>query len=318
MRVPVVPVTNGMIPRPSQEITGVFLDDWVKKVLSVAGPGGTVLLLPYSPAIGLYPVGSAVSIEDAWKRNVIVSPSFRVREAVFAHVAGKTTAKAEGFEVEDGALIATGVEAVDLRALRQTYPVVDGSGWTATEGSTEARSEQDIRVEICGNAHDGDPVTLSGNLGGLVSPEIAHTIEHALIRALSTYVLATPKTLRDSMVSEARDLKDSMAVGYKLKMPEFFGVTSTGMCGNPLTGLAHFYLDDEFQKNLRRGDSLPESIRSARLSALSRVTDELDLSTQRGSRVLQGLKLGMMHDDSPVPTEQLKAVLRRFPLSPWE
>lgn len=316
MKMPVLPVTNGMIPSPSQEVTGVFLDDWVKKALSTAGAGGMALILPYDHDNGLYPVGAAVSIEDAWKRNVIVSPSFQVREALFAHVAGKTTAKAEDFEIEDGMLFATGVEAVDLRRLRSTYPVIDGAGWTPSEGATEARSREDVRVTIYGSTHDGEPVSLAGNLGGVVDPEMAHTVEHAIIRSLSEYAIVTPKTLRDSLAEESKDLKQSLDVGYRLRMPEFFGVTSAGVCGNPLTGLAHFYLAGDLQRNLERGDSLPQSLHNARLSALSKVTGDLDLSTQRGSRILQGLRRGMMHDDSPVSTAKLKEILKRFPLSP--
>ena len=56
----------------------------------------------------------------------------------------------------------------------------------------------------------------------------------------------------------------------------------------------------------------------ARLSALSKVTGDLDLSTRRGDRVMQGLKMGMMHDDSPQETDVLRSVLRHFPLSPWD
>ncbi len=317
MRLPVVPVTNGMIPRESQELTGVFLDEWVQRLFSATGPGGTVLLLPYDPETGLYPVGSAVSVEDAWQQRVIVSPSFAMRDAMFAHVVGKGTAKAGGFDTEGGALIAEDVEPVDLEALRGKYPIIDGAGWTALEGSTETRSRDDIRVEIYGSTHEGEPVVLHANLGGIVSPEIAHTVEHAVIRSLSTCAMATAKTMRKAMDLESRDLKDSLSVGYRLRMPEFFGVTATGMCGNPLTGLAHFYLADELQKNLRRGESLPESLESARLRALSKATGELELSTRKGARVLQGLKQGMMHDDSPVSLDRLKSVLERFPMSPW-
>lgn len=317
MNIPVLPVTNGMIPRPAQEVTGVFLDEWVKKTLAAAGNGGMALILPYHPETGLYPVGAAVSVEDAWTRNVIVSPSFSVQEALFAHVAGKATAKAGGFELRDGMIVATGVEPVDLARLRSTYPVIDGAGWTPSDGATEARSPDDLRVTIYGASHDGTPVSLEADLGGVVSPELAHTVEHAVIRSLSNYAMVTPKTLRESLAAESRDLKDSLAVGYRLRMPEFFGVTGTGMCGNPLTGLAHFYLAGELQRNLERGNSLPDSIQNARLTALSRVTGDLDLSTQRGWRVLQGLRRGMMHDDSRVGAADLRAILRRFPLSPF-
>jgi hypothetical protein len=306
-----------MIPRPSHEVTGVFLDDWVKKALSSVGQGGMAILLPYNTETGLFRVGMAASIEDLWKRKVIVSPSLEVREAVFARVDGKMTAKADGFEIDEGALFATGVEPIDLHKMRSTYPVIDGAGWTASEGATEARSPEDIRVEIYGATYEGEPVVLGGNLGGLVSPETAHTVEHALIRSLSTFAIATPKTLRNCLAAEARDLKDSLDIGYKLRMPEFFGVTPTGMCGNPLTGLAHFYLAGELQRNLRRGDSMPESLENARLSALSKVADDLELSTESGSRILQGLRRGMKHDDSSVESTLLRKVLSRFPLSPF-
>ena len=316
MSVPVVPVVNGMVPRESQEMTGVFLDTWVQRAFAAAGRRGA-LLLPYNDETGLYPVGSLVEVQDAWKDRVMLSPSFVVRSAVFVRVEGKGTAKAAGFDMENGILVAQDVEVLDLSALRSTYPLIDGSGWTALEGETEARGRDDIRVEIYGVTHAGEPVELRANLGGLVDREAAHTIEHAVIRSLRSYALATPKTVRIAMDAEAQDLKTSIDAGYRLRMPEVFGVTSTGVCGNPLTGLAHFYLASELRKNLNMGVPLPDSLQNARLSTLSKVAGDLELSTDKADRVLQGLKLGMMHNDTPLSGDRLKAILRRFPLSPW-
>lgn len=316
MNIPVLPVTNGAIPRVSGEITGIFLDAWTKRILW-ARRGSPVLLLPFNEATGLYPVGTMVSIDEVWKQQVITAPSFVTAEAVFARVAGKATMKAERFHMAEGLLFASDPQRLDLAELRAAYPIIDGAGWTAFEGSTEARNTDDIRVTVSGVSHEGAEVSLTGNLGGLVSAESAHTIEHAIIRSLSLCAMVTPKTLRESIEGETEDLRFSLEMGYRLKMPEIFGVTPTGACGNPLTGLAHFYLADELKRNLERGASFTESLEDARLSALSKVTGDLELTTRRGARVFQGLKLGMMHDDSPHDKDRLKAVLKRFPLSPW-
>ncbi len=316
MSMPVLPVLNGAIPRESAEITGVFLDRSSKRVFR-SGRGSPVLLLPFDYRSGLYPVGAAVSIEDIWKQPVIAAPSFDIVEALFVRVSGKATVKAGGFGLRNGCIHAFDIERLDLRELRTTYPIIDGAGWSPLEGSTEARSPRDIRVTVRGVSHEGEEVSLAANLGGLVNAETAHTIEHAVIRSLKRHAMVTPKTLRECMKEETDALKASLSVGYSLKMPELFGITSSGMCGNPLTGLAHFYLSDELRRNLKSGASLVRSLEDARLSALSRVTGDLDLSTRRGDRVMQGLKMGMMHDDSPQETDILRSVLRRFPLSPW-
>lgn len=317
MNVPVIPVANGMIPRPSQEMEGIFLGSWVRKAFSKTRRRGA-LILPYGQDGGLYPVGSLVEVRDAWKDRVMLPPSLEIHDAVFARVEGRATARARDFVLEDGVLVASEVEILDLRGLRSRYPVIDGAGWTALEGETEARSGDDIRVEIYGMTHGGGPVMIGADLGGIVSPEVAHTIEHAVIRSLRSFALVTPKTLRLSMKAESEDLKASVDAGYRFRIPEVFGVTSTGTCGNPLTGLAHFYLASELTKNLSRGESVAQSLRSARLTTLSKVTADLDLSTEMDLRVLQSLKLGMMHDDTPLSLDVLKAVLRRFPLSPWD
>ena len=318
MRAPVIPVANGMIPRADQDLTGVFSDEWTKKVFLAAGNKRSVLLLPIDPATGIYPVGSLVTARDAWTQQVMTAPSFAIREAVFATFVGKGTFRASSFSWENGILVAEDVTPLDLGELRTSYPLIDGSGWTPSDGATDSRSLGDIRVSIFGRSHEGDEVVLEGNLGSLVSPEAAHTLEHAIIRSLSRFAMVTVKTLRHSIAQEVSDLKASLELGYSLRMPEFFGVTSTGMCGNPLTGLAQFYLADELRKRLASGMSLPRSVEGARLTALSRVTGDLGLSTEKGVRVLEGLKRGMMHDDSALSDATLKRVLRRFPLSPFE
>lgn len=317
MSIPVLPVMNGAIPRESTEITGVFLDKRSRQIFRT-GRGSLVLLLPFDYRSGLYPVGTAVSIEDVWQQPVLTSPSFNVVDALFVRVCGKATVKAGGFRVRNGRVHARDIERLDLKKLREVYPLIDGSGWSPTGGSTEVRGSRDIRVTILGVSHEGEKVSLSANLGDLVSGEIAHTIEHAIIRALQRYAMVTPKTLRECMKEETDALKASLNAGYSLKMPEIFGVTSSGMCGNPLTGLAHFYLSHELRRNLESGASFARSLEDARLSALSKVTGDLDLTTQRGTRVMQSLKMGMMHDDSPQESVILRSVLRRFPLSPWD
>jgi len=314
---PVLPVLNGAIPRRSGEITGVFLDKASRQVFR-SGRGSLVLLLPFNYRSGLYPVGTAVSIEDVWQQPVIAAPSFDIVDALFVRVSGKATVKAGGIRFQNGSLRARDIEKLDLKELRTVYPLIDGAGWSPVEGSTEARSPQDIRVTVFGVSHEGEEVLLSANLGGLVTAETAHTIEHAVIRSLQRHAMVTPKTLRECMKEETDALKASLSVGYSLKMPEIFGVTSSGMCGNPLTGLARFYVSEDLRRNLEGGASFARSLEDARLSALSKVTGDLDLTTRRGDRIMQGLKMGMMHDDSPQESDTLRSVLRRFPLSPWD
>lgn len=317
MRMLVIPVTNGVIPRASSNLTGIFVDHWSKRVLSSIRPKQMILLLPYVPEEGLYPVGAGVSVTEIWTQEVMVASSLRIKKALFVNVKGKGTFKATTFSVENGIIYSHDAELMDLKEMRKKYPVIDGAGWTPTEGSTQSRSKNDIRVEIYGVSHEGQNVKIGANLGKIVTPEQAHTIEHAIIRSLSTYALVTPKTLRKAIAEEACDLKTSLEIGYRFKMPEYFGVTPTGYCGNPLTGLAHFYLTEQLVKNLREGQSLPRSILNARLKTLSLVTEDLELTTSNKARVFQSLKYGMMHEDSVLPLETLKTVLKHFPISPW-
>lgn len=314
-----LPVSNGMIPGPSQEMSGMFVGNLAKRALAQMGQGSMCGLLPFDPEFGLYPVGSAVSIEDLWFQDVWVPRDLKIIRAMFARVVGKGRLRVNAISVIDGIPFAEDAEILDFRLLRHRYPVVDGAGWIPLEGSTEARDSGDVRIEIFGTTYDGRQVCLSANVGRIVSQDVAHTIEHAMIRSLKRFAIATPRTLRDSMMDETADLKASIDAGYRFRMPEFFGLTATGACGNPLTNLAHFYLADELMKNLSRGLNFTASLCQARLTTLSRVTQDLDLPTASGpGRVLAGLKRGMLHDDTPVDLATLKAVLRRFPLTPLE
>jgi hypothetical protein len=50
---------------------------------------------------------------------------------------------------------------------------------------------------------------------------------------------------------------------------------------------------------------------------MSQLTQDLGLTMQQGVRVLQGLKKGMSHDDTPLKIDICKKVIGRFPLDPW-
>ena len=50
---------------------------------------------------------------------------------------------------------------------------------------------------------------------------------------------------------------------------------------------------------------------------MSQLAGELGITMQRDLRVLQGLKKGMSHDDTPLRVEAGKRVIGRFPVDPW-
>ena len=207
---------------------------------------------------------------------------------------------------------------MDFRATRKEYPVISGAGWMPSGGTTEFRDPSDIPVTIYGtDLEAGREVSIRANVGGLISQEQAHTVEHGLIRALRTYGLCTPRTLIDSMARETAELKTSMEFGIRLALPEMIGRTSTGACGNPMSNLAQFYLAQDFIENLSAGQNTAESLLNARRKAMSQLTGDLGLTMRPGLRVLQGLKKGMAHDDTPLKVETSKRVITRFPLDPW-
>jgi hypothetical protein len=202
--------------------------------------------------------------------------------------------------------------------MRPSYPTISGAGWTPIGGFTEARSPEDIMITIEGfDNTTGSRLNIEAQVGRLLSEEQAHTVEHALIRAITTYLLVTPKTLHDSLQREADELKRSIDLGMALELPEIFGVTQSGACGNPLTHLARVYMWDELLERIKEGQSPLESLTGARRKTLSKLTQELEINTEAGIRTLQTLKKGMKHQDTPIPPGQLGEVIKRFPISPW-
>ncbi|NPV70962.1 MAG: hypothetical protein HPY55_10000 [Firmicutes bacterium] len=321
MDIPVVAVANGILPRADGgTVRGVFLDPSTASMMAQVGVGGTCLLLPHSIGSGeIYPVGVVSRIEQAWLRPVFNPYLNSGCTALFAEMSGRGRAKASGYRLEGSTVVAEDVEPVDLGQLWSSgYPVIDGSGWQPTGGFTEIKGACDLPITIYGfDLESSEEVEVTGNVGGLVPPEKAHTLEHAIIRCLREHALCTPKNLAGAIEAETAELKESLEIGFTLRRPEVFGLTQSGQCGNPLTNLAHFYLAREVVENLKEGQDLRDSLEAARLKALSRISGDLGLSTEPGIRVLQGLKKGMMHDDTRLTPSFLKKVLKRFPRSPW-
>ncbi|MCL6450844.1 MAG: hypothetical protein K6T75_06090 [Acetobacteraceae bacterium] len=322
MELPAIPVVNGVLPRPQGGLVrGVFMDPLTLRLLRRLGPKGEVFLCPFLPdRRSLYPLGVVARIENVWLEEVFCPGPAHRQKALFARVRGAARGKASGFRLEQVGLVAEGLEPVDLEELRSRgYPTVCGAGWRPLRGFTEVRSLDDLLVTLEGvDLEGGRRLRLSANLGGLVSPEQAHTIEHAILRALRSYSLCSPRTLALSLSEEGQELKDSVEYGFRHRMPEVFGVTRAGACGNPMTDLAHFYLSREVVEGLSRGQSLAWSVEEARRKTLSRLAHDLEVSTQAGLRVLQGLKKGMRHDDTRLSSRTAARVLERFPPAPWD
>lgn len=318
MRLPVMPVANGLLPRPRGGVlTGLFANRYAAQCFAKTGVGHDVLLCPWLAAGGLYTVGMITRIVNLWAENVM-TPSGE-RQAYLAQVEGLEYGRWHTLQVAAGLMFTPDGEYLDLAALRRDYPVIAGAGWVAAGGYTEFRDASDIPVTIYGtDLASGAEVSLTANLGGLVGQEQAHTIEHAVIRALHTYGLCSVRTLLTCMVQESEELKQSVDLSLRWSLPEILGVTASGVCGNPMTNLAHFYLAREFVQRLKAGQRAAEAIHQARRVAMSHVTSELDLTMDSGYRVLQGLKKGMHHDDTALRIAQAKKVLARFPLSPWD
>lgn len=216
-------------------------------------------------------------------------------------------------------MLASRVEAVDVAGLRaRGYPVVDGAGWQALGGHTRYQGMDDVLVTLEGVEYEsGRRVQVTGNLGGIIPPDRAHTVEHGIIRALGHYAFCTPRLLREAFQDEGRELQQSLEVGFRLRLPEVFGVTRTGACGNPLSDLAHFYLARELVEKLAEGEPFARSLEAARNVTMSRLVEELELTDRAPFRVPRALKHGMFHDDTPLDLDTLKRVLGRFPATPW-
>lgn len=317
----VIPVVNGMLPRAEGgTLRGVFIDQFAVQGLPSVGIGGNVFVCPLSPVDGkFYPSGVLASISAMWRQEVMLPQLRQKKTALFVRLTGKARAKAANFFPRDNLIMATGIRALDLEELRSRgYPTLCGAGWTPQGGYTEVRSEREIVVTIYGfDPEGGTRVSVQAELGTVVTPEQAHTVEHAVIRSLRAYGLCTPKTLREAISQETAELKESVAAGFRFRMPEIFGVTAAGMCGNPMTNLARFYLTQETVKRYRDGNNFRESLVGARNKTLSRLAGELDISTRAGLRVLAGLKRGMQHDDTLLAESTLHRVLAKFPPHPW-
>ncbi len=315
----VIPVTNGMLPRPDGGlITGVFTDPFALRTLGAAGAGGSVFICPVSLSSGeLYPLGVLAEIRDLWREEVMVQNPPAKIAAWFVRLVGKARAKAQVFDPAGQLLIAR-INPIDLAELRgEGYPTICGAGWSPRGGYTETRSPREAVVTIYGHDFAGAEVALTGDLSGAAGPEQAHTIEHAIIRSLRVYGVCTPKTLPAMARQETAELKQSVALGLKWQVPELFGITAAGACGNPLTHLARFYLTQETVRKLARGREPWEALAGARRTTLSRLTQDLQIAPDAGLQVLQGLKRGMHHDDSEISEGAARRILSHFPLNPW-
>ncbi|EGO62664.1 hypothetical protein [Acetonema longum] len=310
----ILPVANGILPRPDGgRITGVFVTEQVSPILNRVSVGQDILVCPWVvDSQKLYPIGVLARITDR-NSQIVTDETGQQIPVVMIALEGRDQARWHTLKMLSGALASGDVERMDFKQSRKEYPVISGAGWLPEGGYTEFRAASDIPVTLYGkDLETGDEISIRANLGGLVSQEQAHTVEHAIIRSLRTFDLCSPRTLAESIIVETGELKRSVEAGFRFGLPEVLGRTSTGICGNPMTNLAHDFFD-----NLSAGRTLNESLAKARLSAMSQLTQDIGLTTQPGIRVLQGLKKGMSHDDTPLRTETAKKVIARFPLDPW-
>ncbi|WP_213974412.1 hypothetical protein [Tepidanaerobacter acetatoxydans] len=314
-----IPIVNGVLPRPDGGVLqGVFLDSFFANMLVKTGVGNDIFLFPLSSDDkSPYPVGVLVRIEDMWVDKV---PQGSDATALFARVIGRERYKARKFSLSNEGLFALDIEKIDIYELRSLgYPIICGAGWHPTGGyTTFGSNRKDIEITIYGfELETGKDVAIVGYLGSEIEPEKAHTVEHAIIRSLKNYAMCTPKTLRECMEKETEELKWSVEIGIAKKLPEVFGVTKSGFCGNPLTQMASYYLSEEFQNQIESGEDILNSLSKARKKTVSRLTKDMDISSRKGLRQLQALKKGMFHDDTPEELKVLKRVIMKFPANPW-
>ena len=321
-RLSVLPTVNGVVPRPGGgSISGILLEPSLIKNVAKLGPGGDVFVAPVPVGqTSIYQVGVICKILKVYLQPIIRDRNEQeVVQGLFVELEGRQQARVNNYSFDGGHLYTDSVSLIDPKKLRPDYPVVSGAGWKPLGGYTDVKSPDDIRVTIYGvDIEDDRGVTISAKLGGIATPEEAHTVEHALIRALNDYALCSPKTLLASWQKEVAELKASIEAGFTLNLPELFGVTASGNCGNPLTNLAQFYLAKEFLSELSGGGNLVESLQSARLKTLSQLSSDFDISSKSGLGVLQGLKRGMQHMDRPTLEQRAAKILARFPVSPWD
>jgi len=315
-----LPVANGVFPRPGASIQGLFLDAFSLRTLARLGAGSVAFLVPLTlGGRALYPAGLLVRIEELERAQTVDAVTWNKGELLVARLAGLAHARARRFVAERRFIVAENVEELDLDRLRAGgQPVISGAGWQPAGGYTEPRSERDITITIYGRDYSGNELKIRGQVGGLVTAEQAHTVEHAIIRVLRECGICTARNLAWAMREETRELKDSIAWGLHFKLPEVLGQTKSGYCGNPMTNLAHLYLGQELERFLHEGEALPAALERARTRTLSRLARDLDLGSQPEVLTLRSLKLGMLHDDSRLLQQTLRRVLGRFPSSPWD
>lgn len=317
----IMPVANGVLPRPGGgTINGAFIMEQGGHLLKEAGIGQEILICPWCvDDEQLYPVGIIARLNELSLKNVPDPEGGDPVPVMLVALEGRGHARWHRLHQQQGMLMTNAIEWLDFRATRKEYPVISGAGWMPEGGYTEFLDESDIPVTLYGkNLESGKRVTIRGNLGGLVSQEQAHTIEHAIIRALRTFGLCTAKTLNQAMKREGEELKRSVETSIRYALPEALGLTATGACGNPMTNLAQLYLSHDVVDNLAQGRSLDEALQQARRRTMSQLAQDIGLTMQPGIRALQGMKLGMSHDDTPLRFETAKQVIARFPMSPWE
>ncbi|WP_346353649.1 hypothetical protein [Azotosporobacter soli] len=315
----VLPVANGILPRPGGGIiAGVFLPEQGGDALFQVGAKNEVLLCPWqAEEESLYPVGVSARIREISQEQAVAEDGTPL-VVYLATLEGCEHVRWHSLREEDGYFFAGQLKRMNFRQSRKTYPVISGAGWLPQGGYTEFRSEADLPVTIYGTDLESErEVSVSANLGGLVSKEQAHTIEHAIIRALSGYGLCTAKTLLMSVIRETTELKQSVENSIRFTLPEIIGHTDSGICGNPMTNLARFYLARDFTDNLRGGKGMARSLSEARRKTMSELTGEIGLSLAPGLRVMQGLKKGMSHDDTVLQLKTYQQVIARFPFDPW-
>lgn len=316
----VLPVINGVLPYAEGGIIqGVFMDYFTAQAICRLGVGGHVLLCPVQPDGVVYAVGVIGRIEEFWDQE-LRDEAGNPLKGFFALLRGRGRAMARSMKQVSKFIIGQNIHLLDFKKLRsQGQPVICGSGWAPQGGYTDFELGKGPTVTVYGNSiEDGKGVSLSADLGNLVTGQQAHTIEHGIIRSLQIYALCTPKTLLKSIENETNELKRSIDLGIKLKLPQLFGQTESGHCGNPMTRLAQFYLAQEFVNQIENGRPVWQSLENARQKTLSQVFNDLQLSLQPGLEVMQGLKKGMFHDDSGLRPGIIKSVLARFPVSPLE
>jgi hypothetical protein len=314
-----MPVANGIMPRPQGgKIRGMFIGGQVECVLSEMDRQQEILVCPWLEREGgLYPVGVLARVVEL-SQETAADENGNQLKLLLVTLEGTDHARWKTYNTSKSCIFSGDIERLNLKIMRKDYPCISGAGWVPAGGYTEFRGKLDIPVTVYGDdLETGQKIEISANLGGLVTQEQAHTLEHAIIRALKYCGLCTPRTLLQAVIQEAEELKQSVEAGIRFTLPEVLGRTKSGMCGNPMTQLAQFYLNDQFEENLEAGKSLGRSLAEARRSAMSQLTQDIGLTTRPGLRVLQGLKKGMSHDDTILKLEIYKKVIGRFPRDPW-